>query len=92
MKAPDFGLAATEGDTYELASFDDADVLVVMFISNHCPYVKAVRERLVDLANDMRDESVAFVAISSNDAANYPEDNFERMREVAEEFDVPFPL
>lgn len=91
MSAPDFDLPATDGDSYSLSSFDDADVLVVMFICNHCPYVKAVRERLVQLANDRADESVEFVAISSNDAREYPEDSFERMREVAEEFDFPFP-
>ena len=91
MKAPDFDLPATDGDSYSLSSFEDADVLVVMFICNHCPYVKAVRERLVELASDKSEESVAFVAISSNDAREYPEDSFERMREVAEEFDFPFP-
>jgi peroxiredoxin len=91
MSAPDFELPATDGDTYSLDSFDDAEVLVAMFICNHCPYVKAVRERLVDLANDKSDESVAFVAISSNDAENYPEDSFPKMKEVAEEFGFPFP-
>lgn len=91
MEAPDFELPGTDGDTYALESFDDSQVLVVMFICNHCPYVKAVRQRLVDLANDKSDESVAFVAISSNDPVDYPADSFERMRDVAEECDFPFP-
>jgi len=89
--APDFELPATDGETYSLSDFDDADALVVMFICNHCPYVKAVRGRLVDLAEEMADESVEFVAINPNDAEEYPEDSFERMREVADEYDYPFP-
>jgi peroxiredoxin len=91
MQAPDFELPATDGNSYSLASFDEADVLVVMFICNHCPYVKAVRQRLVELAEDKAAESVAFAAISSNDAKNYPEDSFDKMKEVAEEFGFPFP-
>jgi peroxiredoxin len=91
MSAPDFELIGTDEKTYSLDSFDDADVLVVMFICNHCPYVKAVRQRLIDLADDMNEESVAMVAISSNDAERYPDDSFERMQEVAEEYSFPFP-
>lgn len=91
MQAPDFDLKGTNERTYSLASFADAEVLVVMFICNHCPYVKAVRQRLIDLAEDMADESVATVAISSNDAERYPDDSFERMKEVDEEYNYPFP-
>ncbi|QDG51820.1 thioredoxin family protein [Persicimonas caeni] len=91
MDAPDFELSATDGQSYSLESFADADVLVMMFICNHCPYVKAVRGRLVDLAEQMSDQSVAFAAISSNDAERYPDDGFERMKEVAEEYNFPFP-
>ena len=89
--APDFELPATDGETYALSDFAEADVLVVMFICNHCPYVKAVRGRLVDLANELSDAPVAFAAINPNDAENYPEDDFEHMQEVAEEYDFPFP-
>jgi peroxiredoxin len=91
MDAPDFELSATDSQSYSLESFADADVLVMMFICNHCPYVKAVRGRLVDLAEQMADRSVAFVALSSNDAERYPDDGFERMKEVAEEYNFPFP-
>jgi peroxiredoxin len=91
MSAPDFELPGTDGQTYSLASFEDADVLVVMFICNHCPYVKAVRQRLIDLADEMADEPVELVAISSNDAQRYPDDSFERMTEVAQEYNYPFP-
>lgn len=89
--ARDFELPATDGETYSLSDFAGADVLVVMFICNHCPYVKAVRGRLIDLAEEMSDEPVAFVAINPNDAEQYPDDSFERMREVADEYDYPFP-
>lgn len=90
MEAPDFELPATDGSTYELTSFDE-DILVVMFICNHCPYVKAVRGRLIELAEDFEDASVAFAAINPNDAEEYPDDSFERMKEVADEYDYPFP-
>lgn len=89
--APDFELPATDGHTYSLSDFSEFDVLVVMFICNHCPYVKAVRGRLIDLAEEMSDEPVTFVAINPNDAEEYPEDSFERMEEVAEEYEYPFP-
>lgn len=89
--APDFELPATDGESYGLSDFSDSDVLVVMFICNHCPYVKAIRGRLVELAREMSDESVAFVAINPNDAERYPDDNFEQMKEIAEEHGFPFP-
>lgn len=89
--APDFSLPATDGNTYALQDFDDADVLVVMFICNHCPYVKAVIDRLVDLGRSWDDDEVAIVAISSNDAERYPDDSFDKMRELAEAREFPFP-
>ena len=90
MNAPDFDLPATDGRRYSLESFADADALVVMFICNHCPYVKAVRGRLVDLAHAYEDR-VAFAAICSNDAERYPDDGFDRMKEIADEYEFPFP-
>lgn len=64
---------------------------VIMFICNHCPYVKHVQKQLVQLANDYLPKGVAFIAISSNDAVQYPEDGPENMKKVAEEFQYPFP-
>lgn len=64
---------------------------VVMFICNHCPYVKHVREQLVELANDYLPKGVKFFAINSNDAEAYPDDSPEKMKEVAKEFHFPFP-
>ncbi|MFU8803642.1 MAG: thioredoxin family protein [Bradymonadaceae bacterium] len=89
--ASDFELPATNGESYGLGSFADADVLVVMFICNHCPYVKAIVDRLVELGKTWDQDEVAFVTISSNDAENYPADGFEKMRELAENKDFPFP-
>jgi peroxiredoxin len=91
MEAPDFELPGVDGETYSLDSFADDDILVVMFICNHCPYVKAVRERLISLAEDFSDNSVGFAAINPNDAEEYPDDDFESMKKIADEYDFPFP-
>jgi thiol-disulfide isomerase/thioredoxin len=64
---------------------------VVMFICNHCPYVKHVQEELVRLAEDYRPKGVSFIAISSNDAEQYPEDGPENMKKVAQRMGYPFP-
>ncbi len=89
--APDFSLPGTDGQTYSLEDFSHADVLVVMFICNHCPYVKAVLDRLVHMANEFDPSDAAFVAISSNDVERYPDDSPEKMAELAEEKEFPFP-
>ena len=89
--APAFELPATDGSSYSLDDFEDAQVLVVMFICNHCPYVKAVLDRLVDLGETWEQDEVALVAISSNDAQRYPDDSFEAMTDLAEEKGFPFP-
>ena len=65
--------------------------LLVMFICNHCPYVKAIRERLVRAAADVMALGVGVVAINANDAQTYPEDDFETMQAVAAQFGFPFP-
>jgi len=62
-----------------------------MFICNHCPYVKAVRDRIVRDVRDLQSLGIASVAIMANDPADYPEDSFENMQQVAREFDYPFP-
>ena len=64
---------------------------VIMFICNHCPYVLHVNQAIVDLANDFIQQNVQFVAISSNDVVNYPQDGPEKMSEVAESLQYPFP-
>ncbi|MBH8599229.1 thioredoxin family protein [Thermoactinomyces sp. CICC 10523] len=64
---------------------------VIMFICNHCPFVKHVQPELVRLANDYISKGISFIAINSNDAVKYPDDSPEKMKEVAEEFKYPFP-
>ncbi len=90
-RAPDFSLAATDGRTYALKDVAGAKGTVIVFICNHCSYVKAVIGRLVADARTMMAEGVGFAAISSNDAASYPEDSFPKMREFARAHDFPFP-
>ena len=62
-----------------------------MFICNHCPYVKAVRERIVRDAAELKPEGIGCVAIMSNDPTDYPEDSFDNMQRVAREYDFSFP-
>ena len=62
-----------------------------MFICNHCPYVQAIEDRLISLAHQLRESSVPIFAICSNDADEYPEDNFENLRKRAQEKNYPFP-
>ncbi|WP_439543683.1 thioredoxin family protein [Hyphomicrobium sp.] len=90
-RAPDFRLPATDGKTYALDELRGPKGTLVMFICNHCPYVQAVLDRLIRDANDLAALGVSTVAISSNDAAAYPEDGFERMAEAAAAHGFPFP-
>jgi peroxiredoxin len=89
--AVDFSLPGVDGQTWTLEQCRGENGLLVMFICNHCPYVKAVRERLVRDAAELRSLGVNSVAIMSNDVHEYPEDSFDNMRRVAAEFDFPFP-
>jgi peroxiredoxin len=90
-QAPDFSLPGTDGKTYTLDSFADAEVLVVVFTCNHCPYAKAAEDRLVALAKEMAAYGARFVAINPNDANKYPADSFENMKLRAAEKGFPFP-
>jgi len=91
VPAPDFALPATDGRTYALKDIAGEKATVIVFICNHCPYVKAVIDRLVADARVLMRESVGFAAICSNDAANYPEDSFDKMSAFARAHDFPFP-
>lgn len=92
-KAPDFSLPDTNGDgkTVTLDDVSDGKALLVMFICNHCPFVKHINEELVKLANDYKDKGLNTVAISSNNIETHPEDRPELMKEVAEDLNYPFP-
>ena len=89
--APDFALPGVDGRIWTRDQCAGERGLLVMFICNHCPYVKAVRERLVRDARELWALGVNSVAIMSNDPSDYPEDSFENMQRVAQAFDFPFP-
>jgi peroxiredoxin len=89
--APDFSLPGVDGKTWTLQDCRGENGLLVMFICNHCPYVRAIRDRIVRDTCELLDYGVRSVAIMSNDPAEYPEDSFDNMRRVAQEFDFPFP-
>lgn len=86
-----FNLPGTDGRNYQLNDFSDARLLVILFICNHCPYVKAIQDRLVALQGEYDKKDVSLVAISSNDVATYPEDSFDNMKKVAAEKGYNFP-
>lgn len=89
--APDFALPSVDGQTYTLASFAEAKVLVIVQMCNHCPYVVAYQDRMNALAAQYAERGVQFVGINSNDAAKYPADSFEGMKTRAREAQIPFP-
>lgn len=90
-KAIDFDLPGVDGKRYNLASVKGKNGLLVMFICNHCPYVKAVRDRITRDVNELAPLGVGAIAIMSNDPAEYPEDSFDNMARIAKQFDYPFP-
>jgi peroxiredoxin len=89
--APLFRLPATDGSSYTLQDIAGPSGTVIVFICNHCPYVKAVIDRLVKDAKLLMAEGIGFAAICSNDAKSYPEDSFDNMKRFAETHDFPFP-
>lgn len=91
MPAPDFDLPGVDGHRYTLADFAGAKALLVMFICNHCPYVKAIEDRIIRDARELAAHGVLSVAISANDPSDYPEDSFESMARRAREKAYPFP-
>ena len=90
-KAADFDLQGVDGKRYNLASVKGERGLLVMFICNHCPYVKAIRDRLVRDAAELRPHGIGAIAIMSNDPTDYPEDSFGNMARIARECDFSFP-
>jgi thiol-disulfide isomerase/thioredoxin len=91
-EAPDFNLPdPVKGGEKRLADLKSDRGTVVMFICNHCPFVKHVQQKLVDVANEYISKGISFVAINANDVANYPDDSPEKMKATAEQFGYPFP-
>lgn len=89
--APAFDLPGTDGRRHSLASVRGKQGTVVMFICNHCPYVKAVQEKIVRDMRDLAPHGVGSVAIMSNDPFDYPEDSFDHMKALAARLAFPFP-
>ncbi len=90
--APNFTLIDTVSDQeLSLQAIKGNKATVIFFICNHCPFVIHVNEELVQIANDFKKEGISFVAISSNDVENYPQDAPHLMKKVAEECNYPFP-
>lgn len=89
-KAPDFSLPATDGKTYSLSDFDHADVLVVFFTCNHCPFVTGSDEVTRATAAKFRDQGVVFVGINSNSENTHADDDFDHMVERMREHDFPW--
>ncbi len=90
-KAIDFSLPGVGGKTYTLKEAAGPNGLLVMFICNHCPYVKAVLDRIVRDVAELKTLGIGSIAIMSNDPTEYPEDSFENMRLLSEELAFPMP-
>ncbi len=91
LPAPDFRLVGVDGRHWSLAECRGEKGLLVMFICNHCPYVKAILDRIVRDTRELQGLGINSAAILSNDPTEYPEDSFDNMARVAKEFDFPFP-
>ncbi len=90
-KAVDFDLPGTDGKRHSLASARGPKGLLVMFICNHCPYVKAVLDRIVRDAAELESYGIGCIAVMSNDPTDYPEDSWDNMVQVAKRLNFPFP-
>lgn len=86
-----FTLKGVDGKTYSPETFADARGLAVIFWCNHCPYVRAWEQRVIDLQRDYSDRGARFILINSNDPEKYPEDSFPKMQARARDFSYPFP-
>jgi len=89
-KAPDFNLPDTEGKFVSLSDFKDSPALLVVFMCNHCPFVKHIIDKLVKLIKQYQPKGVAVVGINSNDVETFPEDRPEMMAKVAKEKEFTF--
>jgi len=90
-KAIDFNLPGVDQQQWTLEKCSGKRGLLILFISNHCPYVKAIRKKLVRDSRELMELGINTVAIMPNDTVSYPEDSFENMLLISNEFDFPFP-
>lgn len=91
LPAIDFELPGVDGETWTLEKCKGEKGLLIMFICNHCPYVKAIRDRIVRDTNELKAKGINSVAIMSNDPSMYEEDSFENMKKVSDEYGFSFP-
>ncbi|MFQ6113182.1 MAG: thioredoxin family protein [bacterium] len=90
--APKFSnLLCVDGKSYSMEDFDDKKILIVAFTCNHCPYVQAYEDRLIEIQNEYRDKGVQLIAINSNETEHYPKDDFDHMVNRAKEKGFNFP-
>lgn len=90
-QAPDFSLPGIDGKTWTLADIKGEKATLIMFICNHCPYVRSVIDRIVRDVAELQTLGLSAAAICANDASNYPEDSFENMKLFAKEHSFTFP-
>ena len=90
-KAKDFALSSVDGKTYSLSDTRGPKGTLVVFICNHCPYVKATINRIVAEANELRQIGIGTIAIMPNDTESYPEDSFDNMKAFAARHGFTFP-
>lgn len=90
-QAPSFRLPNVDGKLISLSESMGKNGLLVMFICNHCPYVKAILPRLIADVSELKVLGINTVAIMSNDPSDYPEDSFENMQQIAKDMNFPFP-
>jgi peroxiredoxin len=90
-QAPDFNLPDSAGNMVSISDFKDTPALLVVFMCNHCPYVKHVRPVMVPLVKEYQKKGVAVIAINSNDSESYPDDSPEKMRKDQKEHNYSFP-
>lgn len=91
MKAPHFDLPGVDGKRYSPESARGRNGLLVMFICNHCPYVKRSLEQILRDSRELAQQGIGSIAVMSNDPSDYPEDSFDNMQRIAREKAFPFP-
>lgn len=90
-QSPDFTLEGVDGNTYSLNDIKGPNGTLIMFICNHCPYVKAITKRLAEGMKALQAEGIGVIAIMSNDTQSHPEDSFENMKVFSDENGFTFP-